>query len=1165
MKKSRANKGQFSIIAALLVSVILVTAVISTYTMVRNAPLQDSPQVLTAIGEMNKDIKTILDFTVGYYDSILRVTGNATYAKGLITSYLSSGLVNIARSHPEWNPSFTLTSQDVSTRWFMPESYSVGNISVTYSLSALGIEGVKYVTSSALEVTMLESNLGVARIRVTRDNNEPELGLSKENFGFYKYNYVDSTWTLVNPTDIIISSNGVYSITLPSGIDQNAYFVQIEDRRGLVVTSFYSQDSVASAMGIPQYTYTFDWDATGMLDIYEDLSTDTFAIELLQNGTMNWLGQPLDLAPQERAIPPISVKALRVNATTTGGVNQEIPFQVEDWASDYKIPLGLAGKEGLFNNNNMLVFLVNNEISEVTLWWDGNDVATQTSYAWENIYFNDNPSSGTLENGFLHLDVNNFYVRSNVLGEYADYRTDFLRVSDDMPDYGADPAYVIYNGVVRDIVQQEPEFGGGGVSGSPNFYSQVFLTLPANVPYYTYAVRTIFVDSLQPRTVDDLSIIQISDLSGTPLTEDGTSGGYPETSTSTGLFYDSSPTGWDHHWSQVSAGNSGAGVMFTDNDNQNLYTFDTSDKRGALNVHSNVIEVNPVDSALSSISFTTSRDLTWYGAVVTFDGEPVHPTSGHTGLWVMVEQPPTVSMDEYEEVSPPPPEGSVISDYVDEMSDEDLSPDKGSHSEFPAQQEGPDSIFDTLTEITTESGGIEDYVDNDASNVDSSSDLGNLINFNNMKATDSTYATLTESGSGGGITFVNVAEASATSGTSATISKPAGTQQNDFMIALLTSTIGGDGDGASMSVAPSGWTLESEYTQNTYSGQHVYVYWKVADASEPSSYSWTWAQSCGWVAQITTFNGVDTSSPIHIEGTVNQESSGSPMSPSVTTTENNCMVWLYDMCDGTVIPFGGGEPSGTSSIEQTEVSNPGNGVGISTAYFVQATAGATGDKDWNLDSFDENSGQQFALKPASSDYRLDQEVQWTDIPSSLPNEYLSIYGGTMGAEDVAVDVWTPSGWENVFTDLSSGWNNVSISDWLTDSDFTIRFRDGTTVGDASADTWQIDVALIHVWSEDENYEIDLEVQWTNVDYDETNEELCIYVGSVSGENLRVDVWTGSAWETVFSALNIGWNNVTVSSYLTSSTFTIRFIGETETGDTTQDYWTIDATLIRSWT
>jgi len=656
MKTSRANKGQFSIIAALLVSVILVTAVISTYTMVRHAPLQDSPKVLTAIGEMNADIKQILDFTVGYYGSILKVTGNSTYARGLATSYLSSGLVNIARSHPEWNPSFELNSQNVSTRWFMPESYSMGRINITYSLEALGIEGVIFTTSSALSVEMLNSSSpNIARINVTRDNSEPELGLNNENFWFYKYNYDDSTWELVNPnpTDVIISSNGTYTITIPSGVNQDAYSVQVEDDRGLIVPAFYSQESVVSASKIPHYTYTFNWNASGMLDIYEDLSTDNFAIEVLQNGTLKWLGQPLELTTNERPIPPVSIKAFHVNATI-GGNNQEVPFQVEDWASDYMIPLGLAGNESIFNNNNMLVFLANNEVSEVTLWWDGNDIATQTSYAWENVHFNDNPSSGTLENGFLSLEVHNFYVLSRVIGGSDVYRADFLHFGDGgdgIPDYGADPAYVIYNGTVRDIVQQEPEYGGGGVLGCPNLYAQVFLTLPANTPYYTYTSRIIFVDSEQNRSISDLSAIQLSDLSGTPLTEDGTDGVYPLNSTSTDLFYDSYPTGWDHHWSQISSGNSGAGLMFTNTTNQNLYLFDSmaGNKTGALNVFSSGIEFNPVEDGLNHpvIGYTDALDVTWCGAVVTFNSEPIYTSSAneHVGLWVMVEYPPSVAVN----------------------------------------------------------------------------------------------------------------------------------------------------------------------------------------------------------------------------------------------------------------------------------------------------------------------------------------------------------------------------------------------------------------------------------------------------------------------------------------------------------------------------------------
>lgn len=644
-KKSRANKGQFSIIAALLVSVILVAAVISTYSMVRHSPLQESPKVLTAIGEMNTDIKRILDFTVGYYGSILQVTGNSTYAKGLATSYLQSGLVNIARSHPEWNPSFELNSENVSTYWYTPQSYSMGNISVTYSLAGLEIYGVHYETSSVLKVSLLEPvNTNETRINIVRDNNEPELGLEKESFNFYKYNYVNSTWNLVNPeNDPVIFSNGTYVIEIPEGVDPDAYSIKISDQKGIMVTAFYSQASLAS--GIPQYTYTFDWNATGMEDIYSPLTTDTMIIEALQNGTLRWLGHNLQLSTEAKPIPSLPVKSLHLNLTINGE-NQEVPYQVEDWASDYKLPLGLTSNASLFKNRNMVVFAVNHTVEKATLWWSGNDTIRQTPYAWENVYFKDDPDSGVLNNGLLELNVHNFWINSTVVGGLTSCTTEFMRINGDDPDYGANVAYVIYNGTVRDILQQESEWSNG-VPNSPNLYSHTVLTLPANAPYYTYATRTIFVDSLQDRTLTDLSAIQLSVTIGTPLTENGTTiEGYPETSNSIGIFYNDSSTGGAHHWSQFISGNAGAGLMFTDTDNQNLYVFDTIaiDNTGALNVNNFIIELNPVERYPAD--FTYPLDVTWKGAVVTFEGEPIYPSSGgNIGLWVMVEHPPTVTVN----------------------------------------------------------------------------------------------------------------------------------------------------------------------------------------------------------------------------------------------------------------------------------------------------------------------------------------------------------------------------------------------------------------------------------------------------------------------------------------------------------------------------------------
>ena len=661
--KSRANRGQFSIIAALLVSIILVAAVIMTYSMIRHNPSRESPKVLTSIGEINLAIKRILEFTVAYYGSILQVTGNTTYAKDRAASYFESGLVNIARSHPDWNPSFDVDLQSVSTLWFMPKSYSMGNISVTYSLSGLGVQGVNYTTSSLLKATILEPmNGNQTTILVTREDDEPELRLRTENFFFYNYSYSDSTWKLVHPdSDPLTFSNGTYILQIPSGVDQGAYSIQVVDSRGIMVTAFYSEGSLTS--GIPQYTYTFDWNATGKEHVYSSLTRDTIVVEALQNGTLRWLDHTL---LHGRPIPSIPVKAFRIsiNANAQNLEEKQVPFQVEDWGSNYRVPLGLTSNASVFGSRNMLVFLANHGVQNVTLWWDGRDIASQTSYAKTNKYFTVDTVQRTLTNKILTLEIdfssNTFKVISTM--GITQSTAEFMRINNDIADYGdAEPTYAIPDGTVRAVVQHEVEWRDGGVSNCPNVYAQIVLTLPANATYYTYALRTIFVNSSQSRTITDLSAIQLSSgwMPGTlrSLTENGTSNGYPIVAETymndTNLFYNfSSPsTGWAHHWSEYISGNNGSGVMFTDSSNLKLYTFDSiaGNKTGALSVTTDeeevTIEFNPVTQGLASVSpFKDELDVTWHGAVVTFEGEPIYQSSDKTGLWVIVEHPPVVAV-----------------------------------------------------------------------------------------------------------------------------------------------------------------------------------------------------------------------------------------------------------------------------------------------------------------------------------------------------------------------------------------------------------------------------------------------------------------------------------------------------------------------------------------
>jgi len=136
-------------------------------------------------------------------------------------------------------------------------------------------------------------------------------------------------------------------------------------------------------------------------------------------------------------------------------------------------------------------------------------------------------------------------------------------------------------------------------------------------------------------------------------------------------------------------------------------------------------------------------------------------------------------------------------------------------------------------------------------------------------------------------------------------------------------------------------------------------------------------------------------------------------------------------------------------------------------------------------------------------------------------------------------------------------------EWADIDNLEIR-QVGTEV---SKDTFTYTVDEVWGWvsASSPNCELDLEVQWTNVDFDEPNEELCIYCGTMGAENITVDAWNGTAWNDVFTDLSSGWNNVSVSTYLTSSNFTVRFKGGNEIGDASQDSWNIDATLLYVFT
>jgi hypothetical protein len=452
------------------------------------------------------------------------------------------------------------------------------------------------------------------------------------------WNATNSSWATVIPS---LNANNWNNISVTTFLTSSTFTIRFLD-------GSQTGDSVQNSWQIDATLLRNDTNYS------PSSAPDTLTIELLQNGTMRWLGQSLQLTTQSYPIPPLPTKSIHLNQTING-VNSEVPFQIEDWSPDYLIPLGLTSNSSIFNNGNMIVFLANNNVSKVTIWWNGSDLTTQTPYAYVDRYFaGDNSAQGRLTNGVLTLQftsASGIWILPVVssLGSVSCTAT-FMRINSNASTYGASMAWIITSGVVRDIVQQEAEWGNG-ITNCPNVYSQIVLTLPANATYYTYQLRLIFVQSQQNRSITDICPIELSSSITPTQTENGNSSAGPIVSNGTGLFFNQS-TIWAHHWSQFISGTSGAGMMFTDSANSQLYAFDTLAKSesgnttGCLRANSTArtIELLPVE--IVPVNFTYAVDTTWYGAVSTFNAVPLYQmTNGLPGgSWIDVEYPPTAAV-----------------------------------------------------------------------------------------------------------------------------------------------------------------------------------------------------------------------------------------------------------------------------------------------------------------------------------------------------------------------------------------------------------------------------------------------------------------------------------------------------------------------------------------
>lgn len=134
------------------------------------------------------------------------------------------------------------------------------------------------------------------------------------------------------------------------------------------------------------------------------------------------------------------------------------------------------------------------------------------------------------------------------------------------------------------------------------------------------------------------------------------------------------------------------------------------------------------------------------------------------------------------------------------------------------------------------------------------------------------------------ITHVGTNHATTGSGTSVTVTKPAGTTSDDLLLAFFSSN-------NQNCTPPAGFTEIADEVTETFRCQ---VFYKVAGGSEPANYAFSVGSNAILVASVACLRGIEASSPIDIAASADTDTTHSEpyTTPSLTGGTNGRLVYF---------------------------------------------------------------------------------------------------------------------------------------------------------------------------------------------------------------------------------------------------------------------------------
>ena len=205
-------------------------------------------------------------------------------------------------------------------------------------------------------------------------------------------------------------------------------------------------------------------------------------------------------------------------------------------------------------------------------------------------------------------------------------------------------------------------------------------------------------------------------------------------------------------------------------------------------------------------------------------------------------------------------------------------------------------------------------------------------------------------------------DAGASGATSLLINNPGSVLAGHVLVAQLAFK-GGSATVGSIT-PPTGWTLVDASSSSGADRVTQAVYWKLAGAAEPASYTWSWSNSVRAEGGIAAFGNVDVLNPVDSWGVRANNNTATITLPTITFNSTNVMLVAALTSSQTTTHT---TPTGGMNEQYDSSTGAGpNGVTASLATLAQVTTATSGARTASSGQAVDNIAHLLALRAAGA-------------------------------------------------------------------------------------------------------------------------------------------------------------------------------------------------------